>query len=138
MPVQATGQAASSTDPTTWCALADLKDSTRRGFVLGIEIRGKRLVCVDLDHCLAGGALTAPAAKFLAACPPTWVEISPSGDGLHVWGLMSGGSTRNVFKRDGQPFEIYESGRYLTVTGQRYNDAPLVLADLDSALAPLF
>lgn len=135
MPVRANGQAASSTDPSTWCTLADLKDSKRRGFVLGIEIAGKRLVCVDLDHCLAGGVLTVPAAKFLAACPPTWVEVSPGGDGLHVWGLASRRPARSVFVRDGQAVEIYESGRYITVTGERWEDAPLRLGDLDEALA---
>lgn len=141
MPIRANGQAASSTDSSTWCELAELKavGAKRLGFVLGTEVDGKRLVCVDLDHCLnEAGELSRPAADFLAACPPTWVEVSPSGDGLHVWGLTSKAPLRNVFSKGGQRFEAYESGRYITVTGKRHDDAPLVLADLDVALDQLF
>lgn len=129
MPVQANGRAASSTDPTTWSTHKDVAKFPRRGFVVGDGIG-----CIDLDHCLVDGAPTPAAAAFLAQVPETYIETSPSGDGLHVWGLLPEGvgSRRTV---DGLAVETYSRERYITVTEQPYRGAPPILADLTPLLA---
>ena len=137
MPVQVDGRPASSTNPDTWASFQAVKArGDRVGFVLGADVDGKRVVCVDLDHCLdASGVLSFGAEDLLAGFPATWVEVSPSGDGLHVWGLLDRKPSRSVFEYMGQSVEVYADGRYLTVTGDRFRGAPLVLADLSEVLS---
>lgn len=125
MPIQIDGRAASSTNPDTWASFVEVKAASGRlGFVLGGGVG-----CIDLDHALVGGVLSAPARRILDAVGPTWVEVSPSGDGLHVWGRLPEAPGR-VMTIDEQAVEVYSVGRYMTVTGVRFEDSPLVLADL--------
>lgn len=135
MPVQANGQAASSTDPATWADFKTVSASDRIGFVLGGKVDGKNVVCVDLDHCFTtDGKLTVGAADVLKGFPATWVEKSPSGDGLHVWGLVDERPSRCVFTHEGQSVEVYVEGRYITVTRELWGESPLSLADLSGVL----
>ena len=127
-PITAAGSAASSTDPGTWSSYAAMKRSTVGdgiGFVLGDGIG-----CFDLDHCLVNGRPTAAAAAFLAQLPATYVEISPSGSGLHVWGLIPPGHGSRRRRPDGLHVERYSTGRYITVTGRPFAGSVSRLADL--------
>ena len=126
VPLTADGGAASSTNPATWCDYATAAASTAGvgvGFVLSPT---DRIVCVDLDHCLDGrGRPTRWAADLLADIPATYVEVSPSGDGLHVWGFADVAKAR---KSPG--IEVYGSGRYLTVTARRWRHSRSSLAEI--------
>jgi primase-polymerase (primpol)-like protein len=129
VPLTVAGGAASSTDPATWSTYAAAKRSTV-GVGPGFVLNGDGIVCLDLDHCLVDGQLVGPAVDLLAQLPPTFVEVSPSGDGLHVWGR---GHVPYGRRLDG--VEVYGTGRYITVTGHRWRGAPAVLADLSDVLA---
>lgn len=130
MPLSArTGSAASSTDPATWSSHADVKQFLRRGFVVGEGIG-----CIDLDHCLVDGVPTPAAAAYLAKLPATYIEVSPSGDGLHVWGLMPEQRGRRRVL-DGLSVETYSRERYITVTGKPFAGAVAHLADLSEFAA---
>lgn len=126
MPITTAGRAASSTDPATWAPYAAARASTAGaglGFVLGDGIG-----CIDLDHVLDGaGRLDPAAAALIASWPATFTEVSPSGDGLHLWFRMSEapGTVRTV---DGVSVETYSTGRYITVTGRRWPGTPTRLA----------
>lgn len=119
------GRAASSTDPATWSPYAAVEALEHRGFVLN----GDGIVCLDLDHCLVNGRLTARGREILARCPGSYVEVSRSGTGLHVWGRgeLDGGRVL-------PGVEVYGTGRYIAVTGRRFRRAPLVLGDLTGVL----
>ena len=130
-----TGNRASSTNPKTW---ADFNFAARAremhsysglGFVFTKETG---IVGVDIDHCIAGGALNDTAAAIIAKLPPTYVEISPSGTGLHIFlrGAMPEGGSRNA--KSG--VEMYSHARYFTMTAMAFNNAPLEVADGDDAL----
>lgn len=97
------------------------------GFALGDGV-----ACIDLDHCLVDGVLADWAAPVVDACRGTYMEISPSGDGLHIFGFAHVGKGR---KRGG--LEVYDRGRYMTVTMRRYKRAPLVLRDLSEVVSAL-
>lgn len=129
MPIMLGGLPASSIDPATWTSYAALRRCARRGFVLGAGIG-----CIDLDHCLIDGKPTAVPRAFLAQLPPTYIEISPSGDGLHVFGLIpeARGSRRTV---GGLSVETYSVGRYMTVTGLAFTGSVPKLADLSHITA---
>ncbi|PRX95585.1 bifunctional DNA primase/polymerase [Allonocardiopsis opalescens] len=124
------GAPASVTDPATWSRFSTVRSRPRRGFVLD----GDGIVCIDLDDCLdAGGALSPLATALLRRCPPTYVEVSPSGRGLHVWGRGEVARGRRL-RRGGGKAEIYGAGRYITVTGRPHGGAPSVLGDLSGVI----
>ena len=135
MPLTCDGKAASSTDPATWCSYRDAVRS-RAGAGLGFVLAGEGIACVDLDHCLDGGRVAPWAQEILDRFPATYVEVSPSGGGLHIWGLATVGKGRRL-RVDGGTVEVYDRGRYMTVTRERFGAAPARLADISEAIASL-
>lgn len=134
VPLTASGSAASSTDSATWCGYETAERSDAGaglGFVLVAE---DGIVCIDLDHCIESGEVAGWAQAIVDACLPTYVEVSPSGTGLHVWGRGSLARGRRIRRPDGVHIEAYSSGRYIAM-GHRHDAAPLVLADLSAVLA---
>jgi len=95
-------------------------------------------VCLDLDDCVTAGRLEPWAAEVLGHVPATYVELSPSGRGLHVWGIGNVPRGRIVRLVSGGQIEAYGNGRYLTVTGERFGEAPIKLGRLDALLAALW
>lgn len=138
MPVTITGATASSTDPATWSSYADAAASSVGDGLGVVLLEADDIVCVDLDHVLVDGQLLPAAAWLFERLPRTWVEVSPSGDGLHVFGRAASlRAGRRFVTLDGVSLEAYPHGRYMTVTGQRFGDSPLELADIDDVLADL-
>lgn len=129
MPLTVAGRAASSTNPTTWTDHATAA-SSNVGRGLGFVLNGDGLAVLDLDQCLEDGVPTAAAQRLLDRFPDAWVEVSPSGDGLHVWGTAPAQPGRRI-NRDGLNIEFYTQGRYLTITSDTYRaghlDTPLAL-----------
>ena len=93
------------------------------GFVLGGGFAG-----IDLDNCLAPvGAgrydIASWAAEILDRFPDTYAELSPSRTGVKIFlkgELVEGrkGAKRTGLGEDGKgAIEIYDRGRYFTVTG---------------------
>jgi putative DNA primase/helicase len=134
-----TSRKASSIDPSTWTdaktALAVHERAT--GYYAGLMFAqtGCPIVAFDLDDVIANGELHEFAQQLIARCGETYVEITPSGTGLRVIGTGDGPSLDKKYAiGDGASCEIYRkpTGRFITVTGRRYNDAPDVLADLNT------
>ena len=123
VPLRTNGRHASSTDPKTWSTYTDAVRS-RAGVGLGFVL-GDGIGCIDLDHCLTDGRPNEVAASFLQTVPHHYIEVSPSGDGLHIWGTAeaSRGSRQTV---DGLHLERYSTGRYITVTGNVYQHGELL------------
>lgn len=117
-----TGNNASSTNPETWTSLATAKKSN---YGIGIGyVLGEGIGCIDLDHCLIDGQPTERAQELIDQHPNSYIEVSPSGTGLHIWGLRDEQpGTRQVI--DGLHVEVYSSGRYITVTGNAYQHGGL-------------
>lgn len=135
VPLTATGSIASSTNPSTWTTRRQVtrsKVGAGPGFVLTAD---DGIVCIDLDHCLTDGRLAGWAERILAQAGPTFVEVSASGSGLHIWGRGVVGRGRKI-RRGEMAVEVYDRGRYIAM-GRRYEDAPLVLADLTPLIASL-
>ena len=120
-PYQASGALASVDDPSTWTDFNTALAAYQAGGFSGLGImltKDDPLSGVDLDKCLdpETGELEPVAAQIVAALP-TYCEVSPSGRGLRLFAL---GKLPQGGRRKGK-VEIYESGRYLTVTGHRFN-----------------
>lgn len=134
VPLTVHGRPASSTNPDTW---SDFVSATQAAQDLqldgvGFVLDGCGIAAIDLDDCLHDGILEPWAANIVADCPGTYVEVSPSGRGLHIFGLATVGRGRRL----GQ-VEVYDRGRYMTVTGQVWEDRPIRLTDFSQAVSSL-
>lgn len=111
-----TGKNASSTNPETWASYPEAKTSTYGigvGFVLGEGIG-----CIDIDHCINNGIVDQRALDLIDQTEHFYAEISPSGNGIHIWHHANEGpGTRRV--ENGLNVERYTTGRYITITGKR-------------------
>ena len=130
------GQKASTTNPESWTSLELAQEALRQYMYNGLGFvftKQAGIVGVDIDHCIVDGALNETAAAILEKLPPTYIEISPSGTGLHIFlrGAMPGSGSKN--SKSG--VEMYAHSRYFTMTGNRYNDCPLDIAEDGGALA---
>lgn len=131
MPIRLDGSAASSTDASSWAPFRDVRLSTLGGG-FGFVLDGDGIGCIDLDHCIDdNGEVATWARRVLEANPGTYVEVSQSGRGLHVFGWLEAGP--GAFTRDAVlgNVEIYSRGRYIAVTGRHFSGAPLSLAGLN-------
>lgn len=138
-PLTTTGRAASSTDPRTWSTYKNAVESVA-GVGLGFVLSDvDDVVCIDLDHCLnpLTGRLAPWAAAIVRDAGATYVEVSPSGDGLHIWGRADVRQGRRIRRPDGTAVEIYGTGRYIAMTGRRHGDCPSILADLSAVVSKL-
>lgn len=124
VPLTATGSAASSTNPNTWSSYA-VATASSAGIGLGFMLGGG-FACIDLDHCLIDGVPNEAAARFLEQYPGHHVEISPSGDGLHIWGTDDERPGKIRTEHGGLHVERYSRERYVTVTGNVYRHGRLL------------
>jgi hypothetical protein len=130
-----TGQMASSTDRTTWSSFERVVAAYRSGGYSGIGFvftSDDEVVGIDLDKCRdpQTGHIADWAAKIIALLD-TYTEVSPSGEGVHLYafGKLPGGARKKGH------VEVYESGRYFTVTGHHVPGTPLAVEDRGDALA---
>lgn len=139
VPLTIGGMPASSTDPRTWSTHRDATASTA-GVGLGFVLSDvDDIVCIDLDHCLnpLTGRLALWAAVILRDAGATYVEVSPSGDGLHIWGRADVRQGRRIRRPDGTAVEVYGTGRYIAMTGRRHGSSPSILADVSALITRL-
>lgn len=121
-PLQTSGRNASSTDPNTWYSYINAVNS-RAGVGLGYVL-GDGIGCIDLDHVLDQGRANVGTTQFIADYPHNYIEISPSGDGLHIWGTIDETPGKRGTE-NGISVERYSVGRYITVTGNVYQHGTL-------------
>lgn len=134
IPLSLNGRMASSTDAKTWATHEKvLVKSKNVGIVFTPE---KTFLGIDIDHCLEGGVLKHPQAEaiaFLIENADTYVEVSPSGTGLHIYLALSKPLKLVANRHEG--FEAYTEGRYFTVTGKSFGEVkPVRTVDPDEAL----
>ncbi len=144
IPFTTTGRSASSTKPKTWASFDAAIASYRSGGFAGIGFvfaKDDPYCGIDLDHCIKpDGTLEAWAAKIIQDFA-SYAEVSPSGTGVKIFirGKKPSAKCRfEINKATGQHIEIYDSGRYFTVTGNRWADCPLVISDRQPKLNTLF
>ena len=117
VPYQVSGAPASSTGTSTWTsfdeAVAAVQNTDRGG--IGIAL-GDGLVGVDFDHVRdpETGRIE-PWVERLMGRLQSYSEVSPSGTGIHV--ICRGELPQGSRKFTDLRVEMYDSGRYFTVTG---------------------
>lgn len=121
---------ASTTNPSHWGALQDaLAAQLANGLNgVGFVLTNTPFLGVDLDDAFdASGRLLPWAERIVKAfCGCAFIEMSPSGRGLHLItrGSLKPGSWNKVYpegKGNSGVIEMYDTGRYFTVTGKVYS-----------------
>lgn len=129
IPYQVDGKRKAKTDDSaTWFDFSTCQQALASENFTGIGFafaEGDGLAGIDLDHCYGSdGQLEPWAQEIVSKFGATYVEKSPSGDGLHIWCLGTPvRSGQEKWKQHGtgkeQGIEVYAhpSNRYFTVTG---------------------
>jgi len=120
-----THQLASPTNPQTWGAFEDAAGAYHSRYPLyagvGFVLASDGFVALDLDDCVdpTNGILDNRARAIVRALN-SHTELSPSGCGVRAFvrGTLPPGRRRHA------GVELYDSGRYMTVTGRvlRFHD----------------
>lgn len=141
-----TRRAASSTDPSTWAtyeqAVASFEEAAKAPNPfdgVGFVFAERDPYCgIDLDWKGAQDEGIPLEAQTLIDRFGSYAELSPSGRGCHIIiraALPPGGNRRNL--SDTVELEVYDSGRYFTVTGRHLGDTPLTVEDRQGELERL-
>ncbi len=128
IPYQPSGKVASSTDSRTWSEMSECFSAVIAGKFDGIGFAlapDDGLTGIDLDHCINQDGTLEPWAWEIVGQIASYTEISPGGDGLHIWCLADPDFTG---RRKG-PIEIYTQGRYLTVTAVLWRNTSLNIVE---------
>jgi putative DNA primase/helicase len=121
VPYQRNGRKASSSDQKTWCSFEDARAVYETGGYSGLGFvfaPDGGLVGIDLDDCLTdSGAYEPWAIPIIQRFHDSYSEVSPSGLGIKIFarGKLPGGGT--AFPMGDGRVELYDQGRYFTVTG---------------------
>lgn len=124
-----TGQPANAHDPGVWTTYVAARalatawgPSHTVGFVL---TAADDLFCVDIDHALTPAGWSPLALQIVQALPGCMVEVSQSGQGLHVWGRYPN-PPAHASKRTDLGIECYTELRFIAIgTRQTGEIAPV-------------
>lgn len=140
------GHFGSSTDPSTWSEFQDAVAALKRGYDgIGYALKqGTDVVSFDLDDCIGDDGEPDGWARKVIERIDSYTEISPSGRGVRIFlhgALPGSGHSRKLHQVDPQRYprpkaaiEVYDRGRFLTVTGRWLNWTPRALKRRQDAL----
>lgn len=146
VPYQPNGAMAASDNPATWTPFADALAAYQTGRFTGIGVMfadDDELFGIDLDDCIQDGHVAPWAVALLRDCA-TYAEVSPSGNGIKLWGF--GRLPRNLKPRkqaipdslipQNAPgtIELYDRKRFFTVTGWHVEGTPTEVQPVNGAL----
>ena len=134
-----TGGFGTSTDVTTWATFeqavtmfATNSEMTGIGFVFTAN---DPYCGIDLDNCIdpVSGELHSQARQYVDLLD-SYTETTPSGAGLHV--IVKAGKSGNKCKKGN--YEIYDTGRYFTMTGRRFESSRPEIHERQEALTEVY
>ena len=130
------GKPAACDKPQTWSSHKHVRFALRRFRCdgIGFVFTNNDPFCgIDLDGCRAVNGSIDPYALDLIRRVESYTELSPSGTGVHV--LIKGKLSGSGRRRD--KIELYDSGRYFTITGKHLTGTPFAIEDRQTALEHL-
>jgi primase-polymerase (primpol)-like protein len=106
------GQSSNWNKPDRWLSFEDAKDkNSPLGFAL---VEEDKIVCIDLDRAIIDDKLSPMAEEIVKDFSGTYMEISQSGQGIHIF--AKGTIAKNI-NLSSKGIEIYKSNRYIALTG---------------------
>jgi len=137
-----TGKEAKANDPTTWADFATAQAAVERWAIEGVGFMfadDGEYTGIDFDDCIVDGVLGAAVAGVVGVFD-SYTEISPSSLGVKVWVRATKPAWAKCVKAGVlgcKQVEIYDKGRFFTVTGQRLPTAPATVASRQAELNDL-
>ncbi|HEY9886507.1 MAG TPA: DUF3987 domain-containing protein [Vampirovibrionales bacterium] len=131
------------TDPTDLSSCTSLEEAlskTKENNVKGLGFcLNSGITCIDLDSCLNDGKLETWAKEVVDLFPNAYIEISQSGKGLHVFvsGSKPFENCKFDLNNDGR-VEVYDSKRFICITGDLYQGSSSQLIDGFEGLQKLY
>ena len=106
------GKANDWNHPKRWIDFNEAKTKNKPlGFVL---VEEDRIICIDLDHAIQDGKLTPMAKEVVENFAGTYMEVSQSGKGIHIFAQ---GTIPDNLYLSSRGIEIYKKNRYIALTG---------------------
>lgn len=132
VPKSPRGGNARTNDPSTWGTYEEALASASRNGYSGVGLMlTDGYIGIDLDGAVEDGAIADWAQEIIDHFG-SYTELSPSGSGLHVVAWADPEYVGPVGRADRSAgIEIYNHGRYFTVTGESVSSAPIVDATQD-------
>jgi primase-polymerase (primpol)-like protein len=130
------GKAAACDKPQTWGTYRHVLYALRRfpcdgiGFVF---TSADPFCGIDLDNCRTVNGIIATDALDMIRCFGSYTELSPSGTGVHI---LIKAKLSGKGRRTGH-IEIYDSGRYFTISGKHVSGTPFSIQSRQEALEGL-
>lgn len=118
-PLQTNGHAAANNNSKHWGSFAKAEEAMKGDKFSGVGItlgdKGCGYTVIDLDGCMDDFGLLEPWAQEIVDYMDSYTEVSPSFEGVKIWvkGMIPPGEWAS---KQGA-LEVYDHGRYLTVTG---------------------
>jgi putative DNA primase/helicase len=123
-----TGSFAKTSDPNTWGSFEDAVEYFENNRMKGVGFvfsESDPFVGIDLDDCISADTdEIEPHAKEIIDQLNSYTEISPSGKGVHV---IAKGKLPEGWRKNGN-VEIYDNGRYFTITGNLLDRSSKIIA----------
>ena len=130
------GKVAACDKPQTWSSYKHVRFAVHRFRCdgIGFVFTNDDPFCgIDLDGCRTINGAIAPVALDLINRFASYTELSPSGTGAHVLikAKLSGAGRRK------DKIEVYDAGRYFTITGKHLTGTPFAIQDRQTVLEHL-
>jgi hypothetical protein len=135
---------ASMNDPSTWTDYAAALTAVQAGngdgisYVLTLD---DPFAAIDLDHCRDAhtNSIDAWAQNFLDVARNSYSEVTPSGDGIRIWGLAAGAPVNRKFtlEIEGKMVgaELFRhTNKPLTITGSMLDPTIRELGNIDKVI----
>jgi hypothetical protein len=131
---------ASTNDPSTWADYSTALAAVQAGHADGITYiltKDDPFGAIDLDHCRNKlCSISVWAQNFMQAAVNTYQEVTPSGEGIRIWGLAAGAplNSKYTLEIDGIKIaaELFRrTNKALTITGDTLNPSVRELTNID-------
>ena len=132
---------ASTNDPDTWTDYSAALATVQAGHADGISYiltKDNPFGAIDLDHCRCTitNSIDVWAQNYLQAAVNTYQEVTPSGEGVRIWGFTDGNPLNRKFtlKIEGKDIaaELFRrTNKALTVTGYTLDPAIRKFSNID-------
>lgn len=110
----ATGRRIDAHNSSNWMSYDKAKNNNDLiGFVL---TENDPYFCIDLDHALINNKWSKFSCDVIGQFPQSYLELSFSGDGLHIFGSITGEFPQHSKRGDG--VELYTNKRFIAFTEQ--------------------
>jgi AAA domain len=132
---------ASTTDPTTWTDYTTALATVQAGDADGISYiltKDDPFAAIDLDHCRSTvtNSIDTWAQNYLQAAVNTYSEVTPSGEGIRIWGITNGDPLNRKFTLKVEDKNIAaelfrKTNKALTITGYTLDPTIRELQNID-------